>query len=124
MRRFIPAIALLAALALPACASFSAGSDASISERVTAARTDLATASLFVAVYSSFPECGADVPQPCSNANVVALLAKGKIAAEAALNTVDALIAANSPQEQILVALVEAQKAVLLLQNLRANAGA
>jgi hypothetical protein len=109
---------------LAGSASVGVGRDATVQQRVDAARVDLATASLFVDLYATFPRCGAGVPQPCSNQNVVALLVKGRIAADAALDAVDALIAAGSPTEQILVALLEAQKAVRLVENLRANAAA
>lgn len=109
---------------LAGCASVGVGSDATIKQRVDAARADLATASVFVDLYASFPRCGEGVPQPCGNANVVSLLVKGRIAADAALDAVDALIAANSPTERILAALVEAQKAIVLLQNLRGNVAA
>ena len=125
MRHILSTLALLGTLALlPACASVSVGSDATIAQRVEAARTDLRTSGLFADLYASFPRCADGVPQPCSNANVVALLAKGRIAAVAALATVDRLIAAKSPTEQILVALIEAQRAIVLLQNLKANSGA
>lgn len=113
--------AMAVILFLSGCASVSVGRDATIQQRVDAARVDLATASVFVDLYASFPRCGEGVPQPCSNANVVSLLVKGRIAADAALDAVDALIAANSPTERILAALLEAQKAIVLLQNLRGN---
>jgi hypothetical protein len=116
---FLAALALMGTFLVGGCASVSAGRDATVQQRVDAARVDLATASLFVDLYASFPRCGAGVPQPCSNANVVALLVKGRIAADAALDAVEALIAAGSPTEQILVALIEAQKAVRLLETLR-----
>lgn len=106
---------------LVGCASVGVGRDATVQQRVDAARVDLATASLFVDLYATFPRCGENVPQPCSNPNVVALLVKGRVAADAALGAVEALIAANSPTEQILVALIEAQKAVRLLETLRGN---
>lgn len=109
---------------LAGCASVGVGRDATVQQRVDAARVDLATASLFVDLYATFPRCGEGVPQPCSNANVVNLLVKGRVAADAALDAVDALIAAGSPTEQILVALIEAQKAVRLLETLRENVAA
>jgi len=124
MRRLLSTIAVLGALAvLPACASFSAGSDAPISQRVTAARTDLNTAGLFIALYAAMPECGAGVQQPCHNARVLDLLQKGQVVAKSALDAVDALIAAGATEEKVLVALQEAEKAVVTLQNLKANAG-
>ena len=106
------------------CASLSVGPGASLQQRIAAARTDLATASLFVTLYASFPDCGPGVPQPCSSPKVVDLLDKGQIAARAALDAVDALIKAGSPEERIIVALQEAEKAIRLLQSLKANSGA
>lgn len=114
---------LMLAAVCTGCASLSAGPDATLKQRIAAARTDLATASLFVTLYASFPECAKSVPQPCSSPRVVALLDKAQIAARAALDAVDALIAAGSPEERVLVALQEAEKAIRLLQALKADAG-
>ena len=115
---------LVACAVLAGCASLSVGPDATLKHRIAAARTDLATASLFVSVYAGFPTCGQGVPQPCSTPNVVDLLEKGRIAALAALDAVDALIAAGSPQERILIALQEAEKAISLLTTMRGNSSA
>ena len=114
---------LVACAVLAGCASLNVGPDATVKQRIAAARTDLATASLFVSLYASLPTCGPNMPQPCSSPKVVDTLDKARIAAEAAIDAVDALIAAGSPEERIIVALQEAEKAVRLLQNLKANAG-
>lgn len=122
IRNRLPGLVLCAILA--GCASLSVGPDATLKQRIAAARTDMATASLFVSVYAGFPTCGQGIPQPCSNPNVIDLLEKGRIAALAALDAVDALVAAGSPQERIIIALQEAEKAIRLLTTMRTNSSA
>lgn len=114
---------MLAALGtfLAGCASASVGSGATLQQRVDAARTDLATAGVFVDIYAAFPRCGASVRQPCSNANLVALLVKGRAAAAAAVDVADALIGEGAPEARILTALIEAHRAIVVMENLRAN---
>jgi hypothetical protein len=119
---FLAALALMGTFLVGGCASVSAGRDATVQQRVDAARVDLATAGVFVDLYAAFPRCGAGVQQPCSNANVVALLVKGRATAAAALDAVDALIGEGAPEARILAALIEAQRAIVVVENLRSNA--
>ena len=109
--------------ALAGCASLSVGSGASVDQRVQAARQDVATANLFISLYGTFPECGAGVSQPCHNANALDLLQRGSKAAGDALDAVQDLINAGSPEAQILIALQHAQQLTAGLMNLRGNAG-
>lgn len=115
---------LVGLLLLAGCASLSVGPGATLQQRIAAARTDLATASLFVTLYASLPACVSNGPQPCSSPRVVDLLDKAQLAARAALDAVDALIDAGSPEERVIVALQEAERAIRLLQSLKANSGA
>jgi hypothetical protein len=123
LRPVILQLAIVGGL-LGGCASVNVGPNATLQERIAAARTDLATASLFITVYAGLPPCAKNGPRPCSSPALVALLDKARIAAMAALDAVDALIAAGSPEEKILVALQEAERAVVVLRNLRSDTGA
>ena len=123
MKRF-GIVAALLCFALSGCASINAGPNASVQQRVAAARSDLNTAGLFVDLYAAFPQCGATVAQPCSNREIVALLNRGRVVASAALDAVDALIAAGSTEDKILAALIAAEDAVRVLQNWKANTAA
>lgn len=108
---------------LAGCASVNAGRDATLQERVDAARTDLTTASVFLAVYATFPICGEHVPQPCRNDAVYRALDQGRIGAVAALDAADTLIGQGAPADKILALLLIAQQAVTRLRNVEASAG-
>jgi hypothetical protein len=123
---FVTGAAIAATLAvilfLSGCASVGVGRDATMQQRVDAARSDLNTVGIGMIVYATLPPCGSPGAQGlCSSQRVLALWDAGETSALAGLAAVEKLMKEGKTDEEIAAAWAEALAEVVRMQNLLRN---
>ncbi len=124
MKLLKTAVAILAAVALSACASVSAGSDASPRVRVAALSADYLVVQEGIKAYLLLPPCASTTLPTCKAPAVVAVLQKGNATASAALDYAEtAVVTPGASPSVIELALGTALEAVKSVKASKANFG-
>jgi ABC-type Fe3+-hydroxamate transport system substrate-binding protein len=124
MKLLKSAVAILAMVALSACASVSAGTDASPRVRVAAASSDYLVVQEGIKGYLLLPPCAATTLPTCKAPAVVAVLQKGNATVSSALDYAEAVVVTpGASSSTIELALGAALEAVKSLKASKANFG-